>query len=164
MVSVEEPAPPAMEMDDGLKPPLVMPLGKPDSLPTARLTVPVKPLFGVTVTVNVVDPPGTTPLDEGITSTSKSGADGRTVMVRVGGLGSEFPAASMTVSEAVTSPGVAKVTLPGVCIVDVFGEPVGKIHEYLAAAALVAKKTEPPAATVTSAGGESMVPTGGAVV
>jgi hypothetical protein len=162
MVSVEEPVPPAM--DDGLKPPLVMPLGKPDSLPTARLTVPVNPLFGTTVTVNVVDPPGTTARDEGVTSMSKSGADGRTVIVRVGGLGSEFPAASMTVSEAVNSPGVAKVTFPGVCIVDVFGEPLGKIHEYLAAAALVAKKTEPPAATVTSAGGESMVPTGGAVV
>jgi hypothetical protein len=47
IVRVEEPAP---LMEVGLKPPLVTPLGKPDSLPTLRLTEPVKPLTGVTVT------------------------------------------------------------------------------------------------------------------
>ena len=52
IVSVDEPDP---EIEDGLKPPLVMPAGKPDSLPTARFTVPEKPLSGVTVTVNVDD-------------------------------------------------------------------------------------------------------------
>src|SRR6185437_13745769 len=49
MVSTEDPEP---MMEAGLKPPLVMPLGNPDSLPTVRLTEPVKPLRGVTATVN----------------------------------------------------------------------------------------------------------------
>jgi len=45
MVRVELP-PPVIE--DGLKLPLVMPLGNPTSLPTLRLTAPLKPLRGVT--------------------------------------------------------------------------------------------------------------------
>jgi hypothetical protein len=57
MVRVEEPEP---MMEAGLKPALLKPLGNPDSLPTLRFTEPVKPLTGVTVTVNVVAPPGTT--------------------------------------------------------------------------------------------------------
>ena len=57
IVSVEEPEP---LMDAGLKPALLTPVGNPDSLPTLRLTGPVKPLTGVTVTVKLVAPPGTT--------------------------------------------------------------------------------------------------------
>jgi hypothetical protein len=57
IVSVEEPPP---VIDGGLKPPLVIPVGKPLSLPTLKFTVPVKPLSGVTVTVYVVDSPGIT--------------------------------------------------------------------------------------------------------
>ena len=38
-------------MEGGLKPPLVMPVGNPDSLPTLRLTGPLKPLIPVTETV-----------------------------------------------------------------------------------------------------------------
>ena len=51
IVSVEEPP---VVIDGGLKPPLVIPVGKPFSLPTLKFTVPVKPLSGVTVTVYVV--------------------------------------------------------------------------------------------------------------
>jgi hypothetical protein len=54
MVRLGEPEP---LIEAGLNPPLVMPLGKPDSLSTLRPTAPVKPLRGVTVTVNVVDSP-----------------------------------------------------------------------------------------------------------
>jgi hypothetical protein len=57
MVRVEEPEP---MMEAGLKPALLKPLGNPDSLPTLRLTEPLKPLTGVTVTVNAAAPPGTT--------------------------------------------------------------------------------------------------------
>jgi hypothetical protein len=51
------------------------------------------------------------------------------MMLRVGGLGSELPDASVTVSDATYSPGVEKVTLPGVRTADVAGVPPGKIHE-----------------------------------
>jgi hypothetical protein len=47
--------PPAPLMEAGLKPPLVMPLGKPDSLLTLRFTVLLKPLCGVTATVKEAD-------------------------------------------------------------------------------------------------------------
>jgi hypothetical protein len=96
-VSVEEPLP---TIDGGLNPPLVIPLGKPDSLPTESVTAAVKPLSGVTVTAKVVDWPGITAFDEGLTAIAKSGAGGNTVMVRVGGLGSELPLLSTSVSEA----------------------------------------------------------------
>ena len=56
--------------------------------------------MGVTVTVKVVDWPGTTSLADGLTAIEKSGVVGMTVIVRVGGLGSEFPVASITVSDA----------------------------------------------------------------
>jgi hypothetical protein len=97
MVSVE--VPPAPVIDAGLNPPLVMPLGNPDSLPTPRLTVPLNPLFGVTVTVKVVDWPGMTDCADGSTAMSKSELVGSTVMVRVGGLESELPLLSIIVSE-----------------------------------------------------------------
>jgi hypothetical protein len=90
--------PPAPLIDAGLKPPLVMPVGNPDSLLTLKLTVPLNPLRGVTVTLKAADWPGRTDCDEGLTAMSKSGSP-RTVIVRVGGLGSELPAASMTVSD-----------------------------------------------------------------
>jgi len=52
IVSVDDPEP---VMEDGLKPPLVMPVGNPFSLPTVRVTAPLNPLTGETVTVKVVD-------------------------------------------------------------------------------------------------------------
>ena len=126
IVSVEEPP---VEIDAGLKPPLVIPVGKPDSLPTLKFTVPVKPLRGVTVMVYVVSPPGTTSYAAGPTVMEKSGLVGSTVIVRVGGLGSELPVASITVSETVYVPAVLNVTLLGFCAVDVAGEPPGKTQE-----------------------------------
>ena len=75
-MSVEEPP---VVIDGGLKPPLVIPVGKPFMLPTLKFTVPVKPLSGVTVTVYVVDPPGTTSCAAGPTVMSKSGLVGSTV-------------------------------------------------------------------------------------
>ena len=57
MVRVEEPEP---LIEAGLKPPLVTPDGKGDSLSTVRVTGPAKPVMGVTVTVNVVAWPGVT--------------------------------------------------------------------------------------------------------
>jgi hypothetical protein len=51
IVSVDEPDPLIVE---GLKPPLVTPLGNGASLATVRLTVPLNPETGVTETVKVV--------------------------------------------------------------------------------------------------------------
>lgn len=126
IASVEEPL---VLINAGLKPPLVIPVGKPDSLPTLKFTVPVKPLRGVTVMVYVVDPLGTTSCAAGPTVMSKSGLVGSTVIVRVGGFGSELPVASITVSETMYIPGVLNVTLPGFCAVDVAGQPPGKTQE-----------------------------------
>src|SRR6516165_6966409 len=97
MVRVEEPPGPVLE--DGVKPPLVISLGNPESLSTLRLTVSLKPLRAATVTVNMADWPGRTARDEGVTAIAKSGLGGSTVIVRVGGLGSEFPLPSITVSD-----------------------------------------------------------------
>jgi hypothetical protein len=44
----------------------------------------------------------------GSTEISKSGPHGCTVIVRVGGLGSEFPVASITVSETACLPVVSR--------------------------------------------------------
>ena len=96
ILRVEEPEP---LIEGGLNPALVMPLGNPDSLLTLRLTGPVNPVSGETVTLNVADPPGTTSCAGGLTAIEKSAVDGVTVIVRVGGLGSEFPSVSITVSE-----------------------------------------------------------------
>jgi len=96
MVSVETPEP---VIEAGLKPPLVTPPGNPDSLPTLKLTFPVNPVTRVTVTVNVVDCPGVTTCADGFTAIEKSGVGGVTVIVRVGGLGSELPLASITVND-----------------------------------------------------------------
>jgi len=126
IVSVEEPP---VLIDGGLKPPLVIPVGKPDSLPTLKFTVPVKPLSGVTVTVYVASPPGNTSCAAGPTVMEKSGLVGSTVIVRVGGLGSELPVASITVSEIVYVPGTPNVTFPGFCAVDVAGIPPGNTQE-----------------------------------
>ena len=133
MVSVEE-EPPVL-IDAGLKPLLVIPVGKPDSLPTLKFTVPVKPLRGVTVTVYIlyVVPLGggtTTSCAAGPTVMEKSGLAGSTVIVRVGGLGSELPVVSITVSEVVYVPDAPNVTGPGFCAVDVAGVPPGNTQEY----------------------------------
>jgi hypothetical protein len=126
IVRAEEPP---VIIDAGLKPPLVTPLGKPDWLATLKFTVPVKPLRGVTVTVYVVDPPGNTSCVAGPTVMEKSALVGSTVIVRVGGFGSELPAASITVSETVYIPGTLNVTFPGFCAVDVAGQPPGNTQE-----------------------------------
>jgi hypothetical protein len=160
MVSVEE-EPPVL-IDAGLKPPLVIPVGKPDSLPTLKFTVPVKPLRGVTVTVYVVSPPpGTTSCAAGPTAMEKSGLVGSTVIVRVGGLGSELPVASITVSEVVYVPGAPNVTFPGFCAVDVAGVPPGNTQEYFEAVVLVPKLIALPAVIVLSPEGVVIVPVGG---
>ena len=159
IVSVEEPP---VLIDAGLKPPLVIPAGKPDSLPTPKFTVPVKPLTGATVTVYVVSPPGNTCCSAGPTEMEKSGLVGSTVIVRVGGLGSELPVASITVSEIVYVPGTLNVTFPGFCAVDVAGVPPGNTQEYLEAVVLVPKLIALPAVIVTSPDGAVIVPLGGA--
>jgi len=158
MVSVEEPP---VLIDAGLKPPLVTPVGKPDSLPTLKFTVPVKPLRGATVTVYVVSPPGNTSRAAGPTVMEKSGLVGSTVIVRVGGLGSELPVASMTVSEVAYVPGTPNVTFPGFCAVDVAGVPSGNTQEYLEALVLVPKLITPPAVIVISPDGDVIAPVGG---
>ena len=158
MVSVEEPP---VLIDAGLKPPLVIPVGKPDSLPTLKFTVPVKPLRGVTVTVYVVSPPGTTPCAAGPTVMEKSGLAGGTVIVRVGGLGSELPVASITVSEVVYVPDATNVTFPGFCAVDVAGVPPGNTQEYPEAVVLEPKFNALPAVIVTSVDGAVIIPLGG---
>jgi hypothetical protein len=158
MVSVEE-EPPVL-IDAGLKPPLVIPVGKPDSLPTLKFTVPVKPLRGVTVTVYVVFPPGTTSCAAGPTVMAKSGLVGSTVIFRVGGLGSELPVASITVSEIVYVPDTANVTFPA-CAVDVGGVPPGNTQEYPEAVVPEPKLIALPAVIVTSEDGALIVPLGG---
>lgn len=161
IVRVDEPLP---AIEDGLKPPLVIPAGNPDSLPTLRVTAPLNPLSGVTATVNVDDWPGITAFAEGLTAISKSGLAGRTVMVRTGGLGSELPTLSIRVSESTYSPAVLKLMLPGFCAVEPAGDPPGKTHEYSADAEVVLKEIDPPAPTMTSDAGVEMVPFGGVVV
>ena len=158
IVSVEDPP---VLIDAGLKPPLVIPVGKPDSLPTLKFTVPVKPLRGATVTVYVVNPPGTTSWADGPTVMEKSGLLGSTVIVRVGGLGSELPVASITVSEVVYVPGAPNVTFPGFCAVDVAGVPPGNTQEYFEAVVLVPKLIALPAVIVLSPEGVVIVPVGG---
>lgn len=146
----------------GLKPTFVIPVGNPDSLPTLRFTAPLNPDSGVTVTVKVVDCPGSTVFADGLTEMSKSALAGSTVMVRVGGLGSELPVASTSVREIVYSPGALNLTLPGVCAVEVAGDPPGKTHEYLADVVVVPKDTVPPATIVVSEAGAEIMPFGGA--
>src|SRR6185437_2070403 len=77
IVRVDDPEP---LMVAGLKPALLTPVGNPDSLPTLRLTVPAKPLCGVTVTVYAADPPGMTSRVDGPTMIEKSGLVGVTVI------------------------------------------------------------------------------------
>jgi hypothetical protein len=160
IVSVDDPE---AVIVDGLSPPLVMPLGNPFSLPTLRVTAPLNPLTDETVTVKFADWPGMTSCEEGLTSIEKSALVGSTVIIRVGGLGSELPLLSLTVSDATYSPGVLKTTFPGFLSVEVRGEPPGKTQEYLAALEVVLKETMLPAAIVMSEVGEVIVPLGGVV-
>src|SRR5262249_12264459 len=124
---------PDVVIEAGLKPPLVTPAGKPASLPTDRVTVPANPLRGATFTANVVGRPGTTTWADGLAVITKSGVADVTVTVRTGGLGSEFPLESITVSETLYVPGALKRTAPGFWAVEVAGEPPGKTQEYLLA-------------------------------
>jgi hypothetical protein len=157
IVRVDVPLP---EIEDGLKPPLVIPVGNPDSLPTLRVTGPVNPLRDVTVTLYVVELPGRTVFPEGLTAMSKLALVGRTVIVRVGGLGSELPVASTSVKETVYSPGELNLTLPGFCAVEVAGDPPGNTQEYFAALVAVLKFTVCPARIVVSDAGKEMAPFG----
>src|SRR5262245_56160482 len=75
-VSVDDPDPPVTVA--GEKPPSDTPVGIPPSLSATRVTVPLKLLTGVTVTVNVADSPGVTVRDCWTTDSSKSEDDGRT--------------------------------------------------------------------------------------
>ena len=75
-VSVDDPDPPAIV--GGEKPPSDTPVGIPPSLSAERVTVPLKFLTGVTVTVNVADCPGVTVRDVCATSRWKSAFCGRT--------------------------------------------------------------------------------------
>jgi len=77
IVRVDDPEP---AMEGGLKPALLTPVGNPDSLPTLRLTAPVKPVCEVTVTVYAADPPGMTSCADGPTVIVKSGLVGVTVI------------------------------------------------------------------------------------
>ena len=114
--------------------------------------------------MNVAIPPGLTSAAAGLATIVKLGVVGSTVIVRVGGCGSELPLESPTVSEAVYTPALGKVTLPGFCAVDLDGVPPGKIHAYFGAVVLVPKETVPPADIVTlEVLGEVMVLVGGAV-
>src|SRR5437667_3031952 len=133
-----------------------------NSLPTLKLSVPLNPLSGVTVTVYVASPPGTTSRATGPTVMEKSGLVGSTVIVRVGGLGSELPVASITVSEIVYVPGTLNVTFPGFCAVDVASVPPGNTQEYLEALVLVPKLITLPAVIVTLPDGAVIAPLGGA--
>ena len=83
------------------------------------------------------------------------------MIVRVGGLGSELPVASITVSEVVYVPDTPNVTFPGVCAVDVAGVPPGNTQEYLEAVVLVLKLIALPAVIVTSPDGAAIAPLGG---
>jgi hypothetical protein len=58
-------------------------------------------------------------------------------------------------------PAAGKLTLPGVCSVELPGEPPGNTQEYWAAPDAAPKKTDPPALIVTSDAGEVIVPSGG---
>jgi len=49
--------------------------------------------------VKVAESPGKTACDTGLTAIEKSALSGNTVIVRVGGLGSELPLLSITVSD-----------------------------------------------------------------
>ena len=160
-VKVDEPPP---EMEAGLKPPLVIPAGNPDSLPTLRVTGPLNPLRGVIVTLNVAELPGRTVCPEGLTEMSKFPLVGSTVIVRVGGLGSELPVASISVREIVYSPGVLKLTAPGFWAVEVAGDPPGNTHEYFADVDVVPKVTDCPAPIVVSEAGDEILPFGTDVV
>src|SRR3954447_17398952 len=97
IVNVDEPEPLIVE---GLKLPLT-PVGNPDSLVTVSATAPVKPSKAVTLTVYVASPPGVTSTAAGPAVMLKSPVVGSTVIVRVGGCGSELPLESITVSDAV---------------------------------------------------------------
>src|SRR5262245_10087176 len=75
-VRVDDPDPPPMV--GGEKPPIETPAGIPPSLSAASVTVPLKFLTGVTVTVKVADCPGVTVRDCWATESSKSLDCGRT--------------------------------------------------------------------------------------
>lgn len=157
-VAVPEPLIVAGEND-----PAVIPAGHAFSVPTESVTGPVKPVLGVTRAVKVAIPPGVTSIAAGVTVMSKSGVLGSTVIVRVGGCGSELPTASIAVRDTSYIPGVANVTLPGFCAVDVAGKPPGNTQEYFDAVLAVPNVTVEPAVIVTLPEGELIAAVGGTV-
>jgi hypothetical protein len=85
-----------------------------------------------------------------------------TVIVRVGGLGSVFPALSVTVNTAVYVPAFEKVTAPVFASVLVPGVPPRKTHEYaeMDPVPFPAKFTDCPGAIVVFEEGLVIVPFG----
>ena len=126
--------------------------------------MPLNPLRGVTVTVNVVDWPGRTAFDEGLTEMSKSALAGRTVMVRVGGLGSELPTRidhgqRSDVLSRRAERDVARVLCCRGCRRSARETPTSTWPQ----SDVVPKETDCPAAIVMSEAGDEIVPCGGAV-
>ena len=65
----------------------------------------------------------------GLADESTGAGSEATVMVRIGGLESVFPAESVTVNTAVYVPAVENVTAPGFCSALVAGVAPRKLHE-----------------------------------
>jgi hypothetical protein len=107
--------------DAGLNEP-VAPAGSPVTL---KLTVPLKPVAGVTVAVYVVPAPARMVLDPGVADNEKS----VTVIVRVAADWLVAPPLSVTLSDAVYVPAVEYVTFPGAANELELGLPPGNVHE-----------------------------------
>ena len=117
----------------------------------------MNPLSGVTVTVKVRRLARDDRSRRGDRDLEVGGG-GSTVIVRVGGLGSELPLASMTVSERDVVPGVLKVTFPGSSPSRSPAIRRERPRSIWRRVVLVLKKTDPPAVIVTSAGGRAIAP------
>lgn len=105
----------------------------------------------------------------GLTAESTGAGSVATVIVRTGGLGSVFPAESVTVNEAEYVPAVAKVTAPGFCSELVAGLAPRKLQEYpviepLEAVPVPANVTDCPGAITMFEAGLVIVPRGGVSV
>ncbi len=126
----------------GLNPPTVTPAGKFPSVNALSVTVPVKPARAVIVTLNVADWPGWINRDCGSTAISKFAVAGRTLILRVGGLGSVLLFPSTSVRDAMYSPTAEYVTAGGCCSVELAGVPPGNTQLYLVATLLVSNVTD----------------------
>jgi hypothetical protein len=98
----------------------------------------------------------------GLTPVSWGAATELTVIFRIAGLGSVFPALSVTVNTAVYVPAFAKVTDPGFASELVPGFPPRNTHEYaeMGPVPVPAKFTDCPGAIVMSEAGLVIDPFG----